>query len=132
MISDEDRDTIINALKEVHGNNLKMMLILDTPNESSINLALQTQQALMDVLGAGANVLVQPASETMFIRIEEGPQIRTFNVHSLKKFDDLVREVHEPLAQANPNYKNPYYIFGVAIEKVLMDNFLVFNGQATS
>lgn len=132
MISDEDRDTIIAALKEVHGNNLKMLMVLDTPNETSINVALQTQQALMDVLGAGANVLVQPASETMFIRIEEGINIRTFNVHSLQKFDNLVREVHQPLEQANPNYKNPYYLFGVAIERVLMDNFLVFNGKATS
>jgi len=131
MISDEDRDAIVEALKEVHGNNLKMLMILDTPDESSINLALRTQQALMEVLGPGSNVLVQPASQTMFIKIEEGTRIRTFNVYSLKKFDGLVKAAHEPLAKSNPNYKNPYYLFGVSIEQVLMEHFLVFAGWTT-
>lgn len=129
-LSDEERDIILDAIKTAHGNNETTVLILDNPTESSINLALMVRQALTDLLGHGSNIIVHPASSTMFIRIEEGENVRTFNVSSLRKFDDLVKREHEPLEQANPSYSNPFYLFGVAIEKVLMDNFLVFNGKA--
>jgi hypothetical protein len=130
-MTDEQMQQLINVIKQAHNNNVDMVVLLDggSPATTTANLALHVQQALRAVLPTATNVIITPGESSMFVKLESATEVRTYGITSLPRFDALVRETHEPLEAANPAFKgNPMYLFGVAIEKVLNDHFLVYSG----
>ncbi len=117
---DEIVDQVLSILtKSVYTNGVGATIVNPEAEIDDINFALHVQQALIDVCGRGVNVVIHPGKGTLQIRVENGDVIREYYVDSFKDFDEHVRNIHQPLEQANPNSKNPHYLFGVAVEQAL-------------
>lgn len=90
-------------------------------------LAAMVCSALKHLYGSGAKTIKSLASnddDTFNVMIEfKTGERRSYIISGTRTFDDHVKAVAEPLLERNKDYKDPFYLLGVAVEEVLETHY---------
>jgi hypothetical protein len=93
-------------------------------------LAINLHRVLAAVIDNDVNVIITPGREGVSVRLESSEKITAFFLHTQRvaQFNQSLKTVYEPLEKANAMNSNKMYLIGVAVERVLRDQFLLFEG----
>jgi len=127
-----DLDAVVSALKTQFPG-MTMTVLGGTEVGEIEQLALNLHKALAALIDDNNNVIIAPSPTGVSVRVEDPEKITVYFLPQLRiaDFNERLKGTYEPLERANALNSNKMYLVGVAVERVLRDNYLVFEGPKT-